>query len=183
MSEELVIRQAAPTLAGIKTGSLFSCTYDVREKLLADIRGINRKLVPKGLCMVPLRLAEGKALLYLYRPRKLAQDLQEKLAEEMLSAAGYQCGNIRRCVVQLCRRLQHNGEFPHEIGFFLSYPPEDVKGFIDNRAAGCKLMGLWKVYGDEEQAKALFASYKACTRLYCRLWQAGADIGQLAVVV
>ena len=27
-----------------------------------------------------------------------------------------------------------SGEFPHEVGLFLSYPPEDVKGFIDHRA-------------------------------------------------
>ena len=39
MSEELVIRQGAPTLAGIKTGSLFPCHYDDREELLADMRG------------------------------------------------------------------------------------------------------------------------------------------------
>ena len=33
MSEELVVRQCAPTLAGIKTGSLFSCPCDSPEEL------------------------------------------------------------------------------------------------------------------------------------------------------
>lgn len=28
MSDELIIRQCAPTLAGIKTGSLFPCRYE-----------------------------------------------------------------------------------------------------------------------------------------------------------
>ena len=32
---------------------------------------------------------------------------------------------------------------PHEVGLFLSYPPEDVKGFIDHRASGFKSAGLW----------------------------------------
>ena len=38
MSEEILIRQGAPTLAGIKTGSLFPCPCEDREDLLADIR-------------------------------------------------------------------------------------------------------------------------------------------------
>ena len=35
-----------------------------------------------------------------------------------------------------------SGEFPHEVGLFLSYPPEDVKGFIDHRANDFKCAGL-----------------------------------------
>ena len=37
------------------------------------------------------------------------------------------------------------------MGLFLSYPPEDVKGFIDHRANDFKYAGLWKAYGDEEK--------------------------------
>ena len=36
MSEEILIRQGAPTLAGIKTGSLFPCPCENREALLTD---------------------------------------------------------------------------------------------------------------------------------------------------
>ena len=54
----------------------------------------------------------------------------------------------------LIRRLQDEAEFPHEIGLFLSYPPEDVQGFIDHHARDFKLSGLWKVYGDEAYARA-----------------------------
>lgn len=45
------------------------------------------------------------------------------------------------------------GEFPHEVGLFLGYPPEDVEGFIENKARSCKITGYWKVYSDEEKAK------------------------------
>ena len=68
MSEEILIRQGAPTLAGIKTGSLFPCPCDDREALLTDVRRLNRQLVPKGLCLLPIRFKDGQALLYLYRP-------------------------------------------------------------------------------------------------------------------
>ena len=70
-AEETVVRQCAPTLAGIKTGSLFPCPYDSRQQLLADIRRMNRVLVPRGLCLLPMRLGQGRALLYLYRPQAL----------------------------------------------------------------------------------------------------------------
>ena len=35
-----------------------------------------------------------------------------------------------------------SGDLPHEVGLFLSYPPEDVKGFIDHRANDFKCAGL-----------------------------------------
>ena len=69
------------------------------------------------------------------------------------------------------------------MGLFLSYPPEDVKGFIDHRANGFKYAGLWKVYGDEEKARSLFEKYRKCTEIYCTLWQSGSKLEQLAVAV
>ena len=69
------------------------------------------------------------------------------------------------------------------MGLFLSYPPEDVKGFIENRAANAKCTGVWKVYGDEEKARSLFAKYRKCTEIYCTLWQSGLKLEQLAVAV
>ena len=69
-----------------------------------------------------------------------------------------------------------SGEFPREVGLFLSYPPEDVKGFIDYRANNFKCTGPWKVYGDEGKARSLFAKYKKCTEIYCALWQSGSKL-------
>ena len=89
MSEEILIRQGAPTLAGIKTGSLFPCPCEDREDLLADIRRLNRLLVPKGLCLLPIRFLAGQALLYLYRPAELRRDLRDAQASELLRRAGY----------------------------------------------------------------------------------------------
>ena len=60
MSEEILVRQGAPTLAGIKTGSLFPCPCEDREALLSDIRKLNRRLSPKGLCLLPLRFLPGQ---------------------------------------------------------------------------------------------------------------------------
>ena len=181
MSEEILIRQGAPTLAGIKTGSLFPCPCEDREALLSDIRQLNRLLVPKGLCLLPIRFLEGQALLY--RPAELRRDLRDARVSELLRQAGYEDESCARCVARLACRFRESGEFPHEVGLFLSYPPEDVKGFIDHRANGFKCAGLWKVYGDEAKAQALFAKFKKCKEIYCALWQTGSKLEQLAVAV
>ena len=49
MTEKLLVRNGAPTLAGMKTGSLFTCPYQSREEIQGDIRELNRRLVPKGI--------------------------------------------------------------------------------------------------------------------------------------
>lgn len=181
MSEELLIKQCAPTLAGIKTGSLFPCPCDDRASLLSDIRRLNRLLVPKGLCLLPIRYRDNQALLYLYRPAGLRRDLESSLAQDILQKAGYRCAGCQRCVAKLIRRFREEGEFPHEVGLFLSYPPEDVQGFIEHRSRDFKCAGLWKVYGDEVKARRLFAQFRKCTEIYCALWRSGSDIGQLTV--
>ena len=156
MSEETVVRQCAPTLAGIKTGSLFPCPYDSREELLQDVRSLNKRLVPKGLCLLPMRYQGNRALLYLYRPRCLRRDLTNDLATEVLSGAGYQGKSCEQCVARLMHRLREGQEFPHEVGLFLSYPPsEDVKGFIDNRAENSSAPGCGRSMHDESGARVL----------------------------
>ena len=76
-----------------------------------------------------------------------------------------------------------NKVFGGDEGEKMDPDPEDVKGFIENRAANYKLSGLWKVYGDEKKAKELFAKYKKCTDIYCERYEAGCGIAELAVAV
>ena len=53
MSEDYVIRHAAPTLAGIKTGNLFPCTFSSPQALVGDLRAMNQVLVPRGAAAGP----------------------------------------------------------------------------------------------------------------------------------
>ena len=182
MPEELVVRQCAPTLAGLKTGSLFRAACTDKKVLLAQIRDLNQRLREKGLCLIPLRFRDGNALLCLYRPARLKIDLKNELARRTLGNAGYLDESPERCIVNLIRRFQGE-EFPHEIGLFLGYPPEDVCGFIENKAGGCKCTGCWKVYGDADAAQKLFAKYKKCTDVYCALYAQGRSIERLTVTV
>ena len=181
MSEDLLIRHCSPTLAGIKTGNLFSCACSSREELTKDLCRLNRKLVPRGIRVLPLRVRKGRALIYAYRPNALEIDLTDLRARELLAAYGYTPEKPDCCVVQLMRRLQSAGEFPHEIGLFLSYLPEDVLGFICDGACNHKCVGCWKVYGDEQTARNIFEKYEMCSKIYSRQWQQGKSIEQLTV--
>ena len=172
MSEELIVRHCAPTLANLKTGSLFVCPITDRPSFFSSLRSLNELLVPKGLRALPLRIREYSALVYLYRPSRLKKDLEDPAAIKILQDHGY-------CLPKLIERVRASEEFPHEIGLFLGYPPEDVQGFLDHRP--CKCSGCWKVYGDENKAKKTFDLYKKCERVYCHQLARGIDIKRLTV--
>lgn len=173
MSEDNLVFHCAPTLAGIKSGSLFTSDYRSKAEVLAQLRELNRRLAPKGIRLLPLRYSERKVLVYVYRPGGLARDLEKSGAREILREAGYADADADGSVIQLMRRLNGQGDFPHEIGLFLSYPPEDVRGFMEKGGRDCKCVGTWKVYGDEEAARRTFSRYKRCTDAYCRLHSSG----------
>lgn len=179
MSEELLVKHCAPTLAGIKTANLFNCPYPSKNELKDNIRSLNKRLIPKGLRVLPLRCKDDRALIYIYRPQKLKKDLSNSDATKLLKDKGYSCQSPERCITKLISKLKNEPEFPHEIGFFLGYPPEDVIGFIENKS--CKCTGCWKVYGNEANAKKTFAQYKKCTDVYYRQWSNGKSIEQLTV--
>lgn len=167
MSEDTVIRHGAPTLAGMKTGNLFPCFFSSPQALAEELRAMNRVLVPRGLRLVPLRREKGRALLYLFRPAALSRDLAQGEVRRLLRQAGYRDLGQGACLAELRRRLGAGGDFPHEIGLFLGYPPEDVEGFQLHRGQNCKLCGYWKVYSDVDRARALFQVYDRCRERLC----------------
>ena len=133
------------------------------------------------LRFIPLRLNSERALIYAFRPSRLFTELKNEEAEKMLIERGYHTDNCGKCLACLMKRLSENKDFPHEIGLFLGYPVEDVKGFIENKASCAKCIGCWKVYGDEKKAKRLFDQYKKCTCVYEKQWRAGKPLTKLAV--
>ena len=181
MPEDVIVRQGAPTLAGIKTGSLFCCPVAQGEDVAESVREMNARLVPRGARMIPLRRTEESVLLYVYRPRMLRDDLQNTLAAKLLTERVYPVENSEKCVAELARRMNAQSAFPHEIGLFLGYPPEDVDGFIRCRAQGAKCVGTWKVYGDVDAAKKKFALYQKCARLYQKAYGRHQTLDRLIV--
>ncbi len=181
MPDKYLVEQCSPTLAGIKTGSLFS-VYNVEGvDPRQEIRKLNKILTPKGLRAVPVRYTEKYTLIYLYRPDYLDRDLRSPGALRILKDKGYKCGNADNCVVQLVNHLKQDEDFPHEIGLFLGYPPSDVKGFMENPMSGVKCIGCWKVYSNKKKAEKTFKKYKKCTEIYRREIDEGIPLAQLIV--
>ncbi len=181
MSEEMIVKHCSPTLAGMKTGNIFTCPYGDAAEMKNSVRRWNRLLGKKGLRVLPLKFQNGKALIYIFRPNRLYSDLRHDAACRILRELGYSIETPERCVLQLIKRLDECKEFPHEIGLFLGYPPEDVRGFIKNGASDFKCVGCWKVYGDVEAARKLFTKYKKCTDIYSMQFAKGKSVDRLTV--
>ena len=101
MSDQLIVHHCAPTLAGLKAGSLFSCPCRDAGQLTGELRRLNRALAPKGLRVLPLQTEKGRALIYLYRPRALERELAGGATARKPPAAALRgwpenCGRGRR---------------------------------------------------------------------------------------
>ncbi len=176
-----LVSYGAPTLAGIKTASMFSTPCQNVRELMNELKEFNRKYASKGLRIIPLRFSKGKMLVYLFRPNMLEKDISCEEAVSILKECGYEVCSTEQCLGKLIGHLRNDEAFPHEIGLFLGYPPEDVYGFMHHREEACKCIGDWRVYGDENSARMRFAAYKNCRNVYCRKLSMGSTLDDLAV--
>lgn len=184
MSDEMIIEFCSPTLAGIKTGNLFSCEYSDYKQLVKDLRRVNSIFVKKGIKALPIRYLNHRALIYIFRPSFLKRDLCDKDTAFLLKGLGYDVNDINGCIRCLRNKLdliESSKDFPHEIGLFLGYPVEDVKGFIKYKGECSKCIGCWKVYGDVMKAEDTFDRYKKCTNDYVKRFRQGTPLEQLTV--
>lgn len=183
MSDDQLIRNCAPTLAGIKVGNLFNTKRKEGESPKTIIARWRAVLGAKGLSIVCLKVTPEYLLIYVYRPKSLKMALSHPEARRILCHCGYcrDCDNIECQIDHLVERLSRYDTFPHEIGLFLGYPPEDVDGFIRNKGRGCKCVGCWKVYGDADDAQKQFNRFRRCTALYCKRHRDGAELDELIV--
>lgn len=182
MSEQFVIEHCSPTLAGIKTGNLFSVKIDKDTDIQQEIRDLNRVLGEKGLRVIPLKQTQTYALIYIYRPCYLQRDLCNPKAAGILEKKGYNSKKAECAITQLVKHLATDEGFPHEIGLFLGYPPEDVEGFMKDPCKGVQCSGCWKAYGNKDEASKTFLKYKKCTENYRRQNLKGKTLAQLTVV-
>ena len=179
--EKFLISHCAPTLAGLKTASLFNYDFSSGDELEEQLLASNCKLNYKGVFLEALRVQDSRALILVYRKSKLIEDLKKDGVAEFLSACGYRSNSATQCIEDLRHRFALKEEFPHEIGIFLGYPLRDVTGFIENAGQNSKCTGWWKVYGNECEAMKLFARYKKCRYIYQKLFSGGRSIMQLTV--
>ena len=169
-----IVASASPTLAGIKCGNLFTYT---KNDGVESIHKLNLRLNKAGIYVEPLQSEKNRVLVYVYRKDMLARDLFKTDTRTFMRSFGYKDTDPDHCVEHLKERFKYG--FPHEIGLFLGYPPEDVKGFIKNKGKNYIFCGYWKVYCDEKKARSRFCKYKNCTNRYCKLYEGGMPLEKL----
>lgn len=179
MSEALLIRHCAPTLAGIKPGNLFNIEIHCEPELAHTLQTFNADLNPKGVYVTCLRYRHARALLYVYRPRLLMDDFAEPERRAFLIQKGYDPDHLAHALAHLAARLQDSDAFPHEIGLFLGYPLADVKAFIADQGKNSTCVGYWRVYTNAPKAEAIFDRYRQCTNTFCARHAAGCSLCQL----
>ena len=179
--EKILIENGAPTLANLKTASLFTLPVEDDRETQQVLKKWERDLGQKGISIEILRASPQSLLVYVYRKKRLQRDLEHPRAQCILCSQRYRHHSSQEALDILKMRISTQDGFPHEIGLFLGYPPEDVQGFIQNRGQNCKCCGCWKVYGDPESATRQFARFKKCREVYLRMFNGGRSLHQLTV--
>ena len=152
---------SAPTLMGVKCANLIS--FDMCEGTIAEyLHEFRHRLSESGLKAIQLCKCRKRTLVYIYNPKMLTAWLSMPKVQQFLSEYGYTCDmSLEQKLRRLSCRIRC-GSFPHEIGAFLGYPIEDIRGFISNCGKNCLLCGYWKVYKNAEKAQQTFKNYDRC---------------------
>lgn len=180
--ERNLVAYCAPTLAGLKTGGLFRVRHCACMDADAQVRFWDNELSSRGVRLMVLSRDRNGALIYAYRPVMLHQDLSAPQVRAFLAGCGYErLDCVEAALRTLSCRIRAQEGFPHEIGLFLSYPLEDVMGFIQHNGRNFTLCGYWKVYGDPCHAARCFARYKKCAQVYLRHFDMGRSVKQLTI--
>ena len=179
--EKQLIEHCAPTLAGIKSANLFSYFYGDEGLARTELKEVNTLLNERGVYVEEMLWREKSVLIYVYRKNHLQKELSQPEVMELLMKYGYKNAELEDCIHHLKGRLYNYTCFPHEIGLFLGYPIEDVKGFIENGGRNCKSCGLWKVYCNEAEKEKLFHKLKRCTEVYTQVFSEGRSLVQMTI--
>ena len=164
--ERCFLVSVAPVLAGAKPGALVSfhqgcaAAWHAHGERLCEITGLSARV---------LHGSEESVSLLLYHRERLAAQISSSAAEDILAQHGYPPGACLEEALAYLRKRFVDCRFPHEIGVFLGYPPEDVAAFIRHGGKGYLCCRYWKVYYNEQRARELFKHIDAAKAKALRL--------------
>jgi hypothetical protein len=160
--ESMIACFAAPVIAGLKCGALINLSRRGDDMISAWRAARQRIEARYGVEFAEISCSRQSVLLFIYKSVPLRAFISSAETRAFLEGLGYEFDaegeGLLSCVSRLASRF--NEGVPHEVGIFLGYPLEDVKGFIKNGGRNSKLSGYWKVYGDEAVALKKFEEYR-----------------------
>ena len=151
--EQYFLLSAAPVLAGVKPAVLISLRHccegawiSCKAKICAET-GLNA-----------VRLYENKETfaILIYDEKHLAMSVRSPVSKKLLFNYGYKANGELAELIDFLKFRFSICKFPHEIGLFLGYPPEDVYAFIEKEGKEYLCCRYWKVYHNEQNAKEIF---------------------------
>lgn len=173
-----IVLQCAPFLKGLKV----SCVISMEESLYS---GLEELLGGMDISYHRLSGSEGKCLVLFYRPEELERFLGSREISALLAEYGYADMTLEEMLERLTGRAADFAArgmgFPHEIGAFLGYPAEDVRGFIENEGRRYLMIGYWKVYSDLAGARMIFKEYDRAKVSAVNEFLTGKSIREIAV--
>ncbi len=144
---------------------------DSSGDVLSGIRAVNKLLQSTGVSVMILRSWTDAVLVYVYRPEMLSDVISDIRVREFLGDFGYS-GDSYVAYLQHLSERYGDIQMPHEVGVFLGYPLDDVKGFIADKN-GCTCCGCWKCYSDPVEAECRFRRCKECTCRCMEMFESG----------
>lgn len=178
-----LVRQCAPTLAGLKAASLFRFVFPPLVSPFALISRIAIRLAKRNLFleMLSFDMVKRSGLLFVYRPCHLDRIMKEDGVPEFFSSLGYTGSHWQDHLAEISLRLAKRASFPHEIGVLLDYPLDDVKAYMASPKEKGLCSGCWKAYTNPARARHFFEKCQKCTRVYCECYAQGSPLERLLV--
>lgn len=154
-AELMLAVNCAPLLKGSKAANIITVS-------LTEFNIIRRLIADTDISYYLLKARTGKFIIYLYREKELLIYLSRPEVINFLGEYGYNTDSLSAMLVKLsvrCKDFCSGEEFPHEIGAFLEYPIEDIRGFMKYKGEHFILTGYWKVYRNRREKEKLFRRF------------------------
>ncbi len=170
----LLAFHSAPAICGIKASNLINISLEELDDIYEEINEFNLKFNPKVYIKI-LQKKNNRLLILIYRQKVLESCLHINENYKFLKSLGYPVSSDIDVLLEFLKeRLNNKESFPHEIGIFLGYDIEDIKGYINGLS--CVYSGYWKVYSNLDEKLKLFNSYTKCRNTVCKLLDKGFKI-------
>ena len=148
--------QCAPLLTGRKISNLLTVDKRFRSAVLRLFRS-------SAVSCYVLYESDDRITFLLYVREKLEAYLRTEKVKKLMEEFGCSGCMLSKILYRVSERyrahMEGKGDFPHEIGLLLGYPPEDVIGFMVHGGKNSLYSGYWKVYGNLEDTLKTFEAY------------------------
>ena len=165
--------QCAPFIMGLRVSNLFVVRNEKLDKL-------HIMLCEAGIHYMKLIEGEFKTTVFLYNKKGMLEYMSDVRVKSAMSQMGYINMKFEHMLKAFKQRyvsyMKDGGDFPHEMGFFLGYPYEDVVGYIRNEGKNSLFTGYWKVYDDVSKKVKMFQMFETAKESVIRYISAGLSI-------